>query len=701
MGVPDKPLAKLRVVDLRKELKRRGLGTKGRKKELVERLQAAMAADAAAGAGPSGDEESSLAPAAPPPVQTTAPTPAVTVETVAQPPSAAVPSSAEAPSSAPPVLAKLATPSRKRKGSETPTAASGGDPRPQKKPRPASRRTTENKARGDGSAVSVHGASAGGIGSPKSVSGTTMCPYLDTINRKVLDFDLERVCSVTLNDFNVYSCLVCGGYYQGRGKGTQAYLHALEVDHHVFINLTSGGIYCLPDNYKVNEVSLSDIQFNLDPAFDGAALRRLDGEGEYCHALDGTDYLIGFMGLNNINKTDWFNVCAQALVHVPMLRDYFLIRSNYEDVAVAAGRKNPRARPRLVRALGAFTRKLWNPRGFKGHVSPHQMLNAVVTASGKQFNIGEKTDPIQFLAWFLNTMHMSLGGTRRRKSSIISRAFQGAVDITTDAVVRKEKRVVAPGKVEIKEEIRSETNRKPFLYLSLDLPRSPLFKDGVESNFIPQVPLFELLNKFDGKTVDTVKAGVKRRFRLAKLPRYLIVHYKRFTMNNWFKEKNPTLVNFPLYNLNMEPYLATPPRPAADELNTMTVKQLRAVMEKRKVDARGCLTRSDLVEAINSHFDKAVSGRATRYDLICNVCHDGSAKEGSYKAYVLHRGMGKWFLFEDLDIKTSETMAQQVAQSECYIQVYELQPPGKYRDKAGAEASGASAAMDVETGGTR
>ncbi|KAA3671290.1 uncharacterized protein DEA37_0011519, partial [Paragonimus westermani] len=40
------------------------------------------------------------------------------------------------------------------------------------------------------------------------------CPYLDTINRNMLDFDFEKLCSVSLSHLNVYACLVCGKYYQ-------------------------------------------------------------------------------------------------------------------------------------------------------------------------------------------------------------------------------------------------------------------------------------------------------------------------------------------------------------------------------------------------------------------------------------------------------------------------------------------------------
>lgn len=41
------------------------------------------------------------------------------------------------------------------------------------------------------------------------------CPYLGTINRHVLDFDFEKICSVSLSTNNIYACLVCGKYYQG------------------------------------------------------------------------------------------------------------------------------------------------------------------------------------------------------------------------------------------------------------------------------------------------------------------------------------------------------------------------------------------------------------------------------------------------------------------------------------------------------
>ena len=86
------------------------------------------------------------------------------------------------------------------------------------------------------------------------------CPYLDTINRNILDFDFEKLCSITLSNNNVYACLVCGKYFQGRGIKSHAYTHSVEASHHVYINLGTLKFYCLPDNYQVIDSSLDDIK---------------------------------------------------------------------------------------------------------------------------------------------------------------------------------------------------------------------------------------------------------------------------------------------------------------------------------------------------------------------------------------------------------------------------------------------------------
>lgn len=102
------------------------------------------------------------------------------------------------------------------------------------------------------------------------------CPYMDTIDRHALDFDFEKVCSVSNVPNNVYACLVCGKYFAGglcalwltlirigRGLSTPAFQHCLESSHHVFMKTSDGKVYCLPDNYQVLDASLQDIRVRL------------------------------------------------------------------------------------------------------------------------------------------------------------------------------------------------------------------------------------------------------------------------------------------------------------------------------------------------------------------------------------------------------------------------------------------------------
>ena len=107
--------------------------------------------------------------------------------------------------------------------------------------------------------TSQNGADNNGQKSQKNLV-RKQCPYLGTIKRHHLDFDFEKLCSISLTNINVYACLVCGKYYQGKGKNTHAYFHSLEQNHHVFINLHNQKIFCLPDNYEVEDNSLEDIK---------------------------------------------------------------------------------------------------------------------------------------------------------------------------------------------------------------------------------------------------------------------------------------------------------------------------------------------------------------------------------------------------------------------------------------------------------
>lgn len=150
------------------------------------------------------------------------------------------------------------------------------------------------------------------------------CPYLDTINRSILDFDSEKLCSLTLTNKNVYVCLICGKYFEGRGKHTPAYTHSVQMNHYVFMNVESGRAYCLPDSYEIHDVALKDIQKSLSPTFTLKEICDLDANTNLSRDVHGVTYLPGFVGLNNLNATDDINVILHLFSHIKPFRDFFL-----------------------------------------------------------------------------------------------------------------------------------------------------------------------------------------------------------------------------------------------------------------------------------------------------------------------------------------------------------------------------------------
>ncbi|GLD91522.1 hypothetical protein PINS_up021078 [Pythium insidiosum] len=495
------------------------------------------------------------------------------------------------------------------------------------------------------------------------------CPYLDTIHHQLLDFDFEKVCSISLSDQNVYACLVCGKYFQGRGRNTHAFTHSVQAGHHVFINLQNDRIYCLPDNYEVIDTALQPIKNALRPTFSADAIARLDSNRLLAQDAFGVSYLPGFVGLNNLKSTDFINVVVQALAHVPMLRDFFLDASNTVGKC-----KSP-----LVLRFGELLRKMWSPHNFKNTISPHEFVQEVSVSSKKRFHIGQQEESFEFLSWLLNELHRGLGGSHKPGSSVVHKCFQGVVNVTTT----DETKVIpgAPDEAEQRLAAPKKSSKTPFLLLALDLPSTPLFKDSQGGNIIPQIPLFSVLEKFDGKHVTSVLQGsqrLKKTYSIKTLPQYLIFHVKRFTRNNFFVEKNPTIVNLPVKNLELRDYVEMDGSlPSENDLNNSSVAELRAMLTKRGESTKDCVEKADLVAKI---LHKTMP--CTKYNLIANICHDSPLTtgreaalktnpltEGSYRVHLLNKATDQWYEIQDLHVQ--ETRPELISVSESYMMIYE------------------------------
>ncbi|KAL3807497.1 hypothetical protein ACHAXA_003988 [Cyclostephanos tholiformis] len=287
----------------------------------------------------------------------------------------------------------------------------------------------------------------------------TWCPYLDTINRTVLDFDSsDKSCSATLEmSSHIYACLVCGKYFRGRGRHTPAYRHSVDEGHYVYVHLTHGTFWCLPEDYEIvvnddadgvggggdndndddgkkndndgNALSLLDIRRALNPRFTRRQVSTLDSNVELSRDLHGRRYLPGYVGLNNVGgRSDYINAVVQALVHVRPLRDYFLLSSDDRD-----GNDNDnggrRGRHRrvvggnvshfspLARSFSLLLRNMWSSRRFKSHVDPYEFVQEVSSSSNGRYRVGVGvgvdgdaphggTEAGEFLSWLLHQLHL-------------------------------------------------------------------------------------------------------------------------------------------------------------------------------------------------------------------------------------------------------------------------------------------------------
>jgi U4/U6.U5 tri-snRNP-associated protein 2 len=565
------------------------------------------------------------------------------------------------------------------------------------------------------------------------------CPYLDTVDRRALDFDFERRCTVSLATLRVYCCLVCGRYLQGRGLGSHAHTHSLEQGHHLFLRLDgTGKVYCLPDGYEVDDRSLDDVRAVLNPRPTKEEVAALDGGAEgggagatatttpaaptapktkgWARALDGGEYMPGLVGLNNARGCgDYANVVVQALAAVRPFRDFFL---HAPDDALRggadAGPSPPSlppsapglppppagAGPLLTLRLAQLMRKLWNPRAFKGQVAPHEFLLAVSAASGGRFSADRQADPVDLWAWLLNALHFVLTAGKVRRRSVVTDCFQGELEVEDlggggGGAVGGGGAGAGGGASLSSAAAPPRSRRVPFLMLSLDLPPAPLFKDPTsEKNILPQVPLAQLLRKFDGTTaVETPAAGGLRRcsYRLVRLPPYLCVHVRRFTRNNFFVDKNPTLVTFPLRGMDL-----------GDALPGLRLEGGAGTAGNGGSNGSG----------------GANPTTTTRYDLIVNIVHDGTPGQralaaaanggpetatlaggaagggagggggedgaasggvgaatsavggGAFRVHVQRAAEGPSAWYEAQDLRVTETLPQMVALSEAYFQVW-------------------------------
>lgn len=143
--------------------------------------------------------------------------------------------------------------------------------------------------------------------------------------------------------------------------------------------------------------------------------------------------------MNSIGgKNDYENVVLQSLLHVKPFRNYFLTggnlqnstsnsNSNSKSLTIqnqngTSGQQLPKFfkdSTELIRKFSLFARRFWNNSAngmFKAQISPLELLQEIEKLSNGKFGINKQEDPVEFLSWFLNRLHLDLGGGRKKDS---------------------------------------------------------------------------------------------------------------------------------------------------------------------------------------------------------------------------------------------------------------------------------------------
>jgi len=169
----------------------------------------------------------------------------------------------------------------------------------------------------------------------------------------------------------------------------------------------------------------------------------------------------------------------------------------------------------------------------------------------------------------------------------------------------------------------------------------------------------------------------------------MVLNIKRFTKNNFFVEKNPTIVNFPVKNLELKDVIPVPKGKSGQE-----------VPSKYNLVANICHEGKHMEGTLKVHVHR--KSEDTWYVCLCpsvsiDVFVSASVREGPQRhlrglaeAHSPHRRLPRrasdfhsegfgvfscWWLgrYEVQDLNVTDILPQQVVLSEAYMQIYELQ----------------------------
>jgi len=397
-----------------------------------------------------------------------------------------------------------------------------------------------------------------------------------------------------------FICLHCS--FGGCWRGGHIVNHLRDLNHHFCADVKSGSVYCVDCDNIIFDATFSDLYHNTilsveeretyflqsrkqrevykswkPDARDAAALE--SSVPISCHSI---------RGLLNLGQTCFLNVVLQALIHNPLLRNFFLSDKH----------NNSSKACKLTQCMNCEMDKLF-AEVYSGNKAPYGPASLLATTWSSSSDLAgySQQDSHEFFIAALNQLHSTaLGSTLTSCNCIVHEAFEGQY--------HSECKCDRCGKAAV-------TNES-FFDISLQLKGKN--GDVMEADTLPACLrrfIHPEIMKFTCSSCKSPQSGTKR-LSIRKLPAVLSFQFKRFEHDGQngksSSRKIDTHVRFPA-SLNMLPY------------TTLMVKS-----NPDKETYFGPETMYD-------------------YDLFAVINHEGQMDNGHYYNYA--RSQDEWNRFDD------------------------------------------------------
>jgi len=342
-------------------------------------------------------------------------------------------------------------------------------------------------------------------------------------------------------------------------------------------------------------------------------------------AKEASSNTVGTSGLRNIGNTCFMNSVLQCLSNTKQLTNYLLNDEHMREINTS----NSSMKGSLIKAFATVIKGLWKG---SGRVVDPSSLKGAVNRFAPRFSGYNQEDSQEFLRYLLEGLHEDVNRVLTKPTPINSEidsslsVCEQAMEAWKRYIRRDDSQLVDLFVGQLKSTLRcsdcshDSVTFEPFWDLSLGIPA----RSG-------EVSLTDCLDSFtkeevmDGDEMPTcekckARRRCTKRYSLYRLPKILVVHLKRFSQTDRFKQKLSTTVTFPLTGLNLSRY--------TDSVSNCT------------------------------------------YNCYAVSNHSGTLYSGHYTAFAKHPQAGQWYSYNDS--RVSKCKSTDVISNEAYLLFFEL-----------------------------